>query len=286
MVHGRTEGLGTTYEPSTSEFHPSYKLGTMYFGPELEVDRGRGRGKYLGQKLESQIKTEIKAIFQNTVRFKSDCSLTNGFEMNFMPMTYDYLMEQPWDEFFKVLNDYDFSDTNGGAGLHVHVSRACLTDERNALAGMAIFYDRFWPEMYKFSRRTTRNIHWAERPRIGGYTGSTHSILDRLKYDRGAVNVFPEHTVEFRIFKGTVDPIKFLAAIQITKEIVELSNEMNFKAVGDLNWGTFVERCEKYSELMTYLRRMKLTPTHAAVTAQTATKAMALTEDTSWMSVK
>jgi hypothetical protein len=267
-----------TYTPMTSEFFPRYKSGELYFGPELEIARGRGRG--LGYTLESEVKSQIRRLFGGKVHFKGDCSLTNGFEINFMPMTYGYFMEQPWEDFFKVLTDNDFQDGAGGAGLHVHVSKEFFGYKDSVLASMVAFYDTFWKEMYKISRRSGGNIHWAQRPNVAGWH-SESDVLETVRHYRGAVNVAPRDTVEFRVFKGTNQRTTFLAAIQITKAIVELSKEKDYKYIRSMVWPEFVDRCREYSELMTYLDSKGLAPPPLRAKGQAAL-AMADT-DTFWM---
>ena len=68
------------------------------------------------------------------------------------------------------------------------------------------FVEKHWEELLKFSRRTPRQLErWASRY---GYKECPKDILDHAKKGSlgryTAVNVSNEHTIEFRMFRGTL----------------------------------------------------------------------------------
>ena len=234
----------------------------VFFGFELEVDREEKC--YEENEWSERIVDELPSTY-----CKTDCSLDHGgdysgIEIVSHPATLAWYMERK-DEFlrcFDMLKDGGWlSHDAKTCGLHIHISLHAL-EEQNPFAvhNMLILYDRFWDKLVKFSRRTKRQLdHWAKK--YSTAHGTYAMIKDMAKRERDrymAVNLMNSHTVEIRMFRGTLNPETFFATLQlvdtITKKCIEIGNDA--PRVQSITWNEMV--ASDYTELNSYLERRGL----------------------------
>lgn len=98
------------------------------------------------------------------------------------------------------------SHNNNRCGLHVHITRSYLKDSQWKYLQSFIFTHKTYFE--KLSRRT-----------LFGYC----NFHDQGKYT--ALNLTKDHTCEFRFFRGTLNPLSFLASIDICRSLVEYTKK-------------------------------------------------------------
>lgn len=210
---------------------------TLYFGTEIETE---------GSTANSACVSPIADIFH----LERDGSLGSGsFEMISQPMTWNYI-EENRERIEQVFNNLiahgQKSHETSTCGLHIHVSRAALDGERAEKRILAIVHG-MRHSMKKFARRNTSR--WASYDeRFDGKTFSEER-LDRIdKYGHSvAVNCgntdSQKNTVEFRIFKGTLNITTYLASIQFVKNIVDAANgNAVIVRFNDLLQGEYIER--------------------------------------------
>lgn len=236
-----------------------YGKGTRYFGVELEIDGGG----HIDENAEEIANTAN--IDEKRVYIKHDGSLNDGMEIVTHPMTLDYhLNEMPWKEVMqKAVSLGYLSHKTRTCGLHVHVNRTTFgdtTDEQEECISRVLFFvERFWQELLKFSRRTESQIaRWAARY---GIKDNPKAILDNAKKNYSGrytcVNLTNYHTIEFRIFRGTLKYNTLAATLQLVNRICDLAVNMNDKELTQLNWCDFVSSV-KEPELITYLKERRL----------------------------
>lgn len=75
-----------------------------------------------------------------------------------------------------------------------------------------------------------------------------------------AVNLMPENTIEFRIFRGTLRYETFMATIEFTHYLCELARKLSDENFHAMAWSEFVSGIdtEEYPELIDYLKRRRL----------------------------
>ena len=149
-------------------------------------------------------------------------------------------------------------------GLHVHVNRTTFGNTENeqeaAIARVLYFFEKFWEELLKFSRRTQRQLdHWAARY---GYKEKPKDILDHAKGHNSAgrytaVNLTNRDTVEFRMFRGTLKYNTLIATLELLDNICEMAVYLTDKDVQGLSWTSFVVGCTQ-PELVQYLKERRL----------------------------
>ena len=119
-------------------------------------------------------------------------------------------------------------------GLPVHVNRrACGESEEAqeaAIARLLYFFEQNWDQILKFSRRTPEQAaHWAARY---GYEGSPMKLLEYAKKEcsqrrYNCINLLPKETVEFRIFRGTLNAGTVLASLEFLGRICDAAQVLS-----------------------------------------------------------
>ena len=133
---------------------------------------------------------------------------------------------------FNVLKEQGLKshDTNT-CGFHVHLDRKYFgKSEDTAIAKLLYIFEKFRPELMKFSRRTESEAEsWAQKRKCNGINKSwiKKTVKDSKHYcDHSeryyAVNLINADTVEIRLWKGTLNIETFEATLRFTARIAEL----------------------------------------------------------------
>lgn len=204
----------------------------MYYGVELEIDRGGCNSKKAYEILQ-RFSPDKKLMF-----IKRDGSLRDGLEIVSHPCTFDYhLKEYPWPDLMKMCRDmgYDAYDVNT-CGLHIHTSRtgwgATGTERELNYAKILAFIVNNWEQVKTFSRRNKfdycRKIEWA-------WSAGDAKALYKRHVERGdrytVMNVLPSQTIEFRVFRGTLNPMVLGASMGLLNAMFETMFPMSLHDV-------------------------------------------------------
>lgn len=203
----------------------------LFLGWELEVDHSRSRDR----------SEDIESIdMPDCIYCKEDGSLDLGFEMVSHPGTFKYW--QSLDTSFirdlkrKGYKSYD-TDT---CGMHIHVSRKALTTLD--LFKVLEFFRRNVSFVKYVSRRKERLLdRWASVE-----TGGVKQLVQKVKRGRNshderytAINLENRSTIEFRIFRGTLNPESFkrnLAFIFSLVHFVKATGLQNLSVLDYVKW--------------------------------------------------
>lgn len=239
-----------------------YGSGTRFFGVELEIDEG-GKISSNAEKLFDVGNSDCEKIY-----IKSDGSLDDGMEIVSHPMTLDYhKTKMPWLEIMnKALSMHYRSHKTNTCGLHIHVNRTTFGETReaqdDAISRVLYFIEHHWNELLKFSRRTEHQMsRWAARY---GYKNCPKEILDHAKKDSGnrytCVNITNFHTVEFRMFRGTLKYNTLIATLELVDKICEIAVGYSDEKLAKMSWSEFVTSLNESDcgELITYLKERQL----------------------------
>jgi formylmethanofuran dehydrogenase subunit E len=235
------------------QFFGYYGSFGKYFGIELEIDRG-GENPDNAEKLISIMPEEL-------IYCKHDGSLNRGFEIVTHPMSYDYLLRHK-EDFTQMLEEallmgYRSHDAET-CGLHIHVSRDYFGGEAGELKAL-YFFEKFWNKIIKFSRRTQEQAdRWAARYcQHHDELKDTDGLYQKAKYSGRyhAINLENRNTLEFRIFRGTLNSTTFFATVQFIEYLTNYLQEITLERLQVLTWTEFVESIPAiiYPELVTYL---------------------------------
>lgn len=253
--------MGTTIHDYSYKPEPAFHgVGPEYMGVELEVDGAGEDTDYAGRVLT------ILNEEDNFAYCKHDGSLDDGFEIVTHPCTLAVHRDEiPWEDAISKLKYLGYTSHDAGTcGLHVHVSRKAFgeTEEEqdDAIARVLYFFEAHWDELLRFSRRTQSQLdRWAARY---GYERDPKDILDKAKdADRyTAVNLKNRHTVEFRMFRGTLKLNTILATLELIHLVCELANSLDDEEMQELSWTRFVSDIDTdaYPELIQYLKERRI----------------------------
>lgn len=211
------------------------------FGVEIEIDGGG----------ESDRKfKEIKGDFEE-IYAKHDGSLDRGFELVSHPLTFNYLMSMDWKSMFDRALELGYrSDKTSTCGLHVHVGRSAFKNDEHLASVIAFIYNR-WDDVVHFTRRRGSSLdRWASKP---NFSDEINDLIYRNRDDRyKAINLTNSATVEFRMFKGTLNSNTFKATVQLLNNLIEITKDKSIKEVMNLTFADVVNYKE-YAELNKYM---------------------------------
>lgn len=234
-----------------------YTEDNLYLGVELEVDKGTNL-----YKTTKELTEQFEDIY-----LKHDGSLGRcGFEIVSHPATLDYhINELGWDKIMSICqdNEYKSHDTQT-CGLHIHMNRAFLgkdeTEQDLNIAKLIILFEMFWDScIVPFSRRNIASMErWASKPTLDyKSTDTENEIFDKVKsYKRAgryrAINLENTHTIEFRLFRGTLKLNTFIASLQFVVEITKFAMSVKLNDIFTSKWSD-VFLCTEFKELKEYL---------------------------------
>ena len=236
-----------------------YGEGKRYFGVELEID-GAGESNANAAKL-----VEIANHDQGLVYIKHDGSLDDGMEIVTHPMSLDFHFNQmPWAALLDKAKAMGYrSHLANTCGLHIHVNRTAFgeteEEQEEVIARILYFFEKHWEELLKFSRRTqTQLSRWAVRY---GIRDQPKQVLDVAKGSQErytCVNLTNYHTIEFRMFRGTLKLNTLIATLQLLDRICDVAISLADEELKDLSWTSFVDSCSHLPELVQYLKERRL----------------------------
>lgn len=241
---------------------PEFKgTGSRFFGVELEVDDA-GESNANAAKI-----LDVANSGGERVYIKHDGSLNEGFEIVTHPMTLDYhLKEMPWVEVLAKAREMGYlSHQAGTCGLHVHINRTAFgeteAEQDEVIARLLYFFEKHFEELLKFSRRSSSQLKkWAARY---GLREHPKEILDHAKGDcRGerytCVNLTNYHTIECRMWRGTLKLNTLIATLQLLDRICDVALYFSDEEIKAMSWTTFAVGCSHLPELVQYLKERRL----------------------------
>lgn len=215
-----------------------------YMGIELEVDKG-------GCSDESA--TDFDHCFNvhndpEWLMYEEDGSIDDGFEIITNPATLAFhkSIRASYEDGFKTLVRKGYRSYNTDTcGMHVHVNRDYFgTNEQlqnTCIETVLTICDKFWDELLIFSRRDSYTAErWA-----GKLNHTPQEIISDMvdgDYDRySCVNVGGACTIEFRIFKGTMNPHSFFATLELVNNICVYASTHTPSDVERLTWNELLD---------------------------------------------
>ena len=252
---------------NTHDLKPIADPGTRdLYGMEVEVDTQRATRE------KEEIARYVRDIMANKgLRDVERDGSVRGFEIITEPCTLaaaSYGL--PWDELCATLDTLGCRAHDGyQTGIHVHVSRAALgmTDDARdmACAKILVLMDKFTAQLIKFARRDWTTEYYCKK--YDNFDGrgenSTKKMVKKFKdtakivgsRDRyRCLNLTNEHTVEFRIFKSTLDPLSIRAIFQLCSTLVNYAKTHTTPEIQSCTWSDLIDSC-KLPELKEYCTR-------------------------------
>lgn len=225
-----------------SEYVPAYH---SHQEEELKFLKviGEDTNRYFGLELESKGDLENACMIENYKYLFSpeeDGSLSQeGFELVSEPMTLKYLYKNKSkiDNMLKVLKN-NKQTIDDDCGFHIHVSRKAF--ERGSLIRLVQIVSFFKEDIETFARRE-ENVSYAKyfeyNPEFLWFKNSK-SVKQYSQTRYQAVNFENKDTVEFRMFKGTLDTTEIYATIEFVNNLVDFTNN---KSLDEFSFNDLLE---------------------------------------------
>lgn len=207
----------------------------IYYGVELELSINRNFP------LRSVVDESIDSIGRNFCITKHDGSIKpKGFEIVSAPATIDF-HKKIWDVFFTYAKKRKCFVINSTCGMHVHVSRRALSNDDIELICYFI-YNRDNYDIVKLIAGRQSNF----------FCDFKHNCGNDIKYT--AINRLPSNTIEFRIFKATLDKLSFYKNIEFCDCLINFVKNKHKFQVNKSNFIKYiVENHTKYKMLHKFL---------------------------------
>jgi ribosomal protein L32 len=218
------------------------KIGTgwLYGGFELEVDEPRNSDDYDKHGAANEIARKYSGKLVN----KSDGSLNDGFEIVTNPHTPEEYEKLDIEDICKIAraNGMRSHDTTT-AGFHVHINKDAFShngaDYDDSVANVIMIFERNFRQILKLSRRTEQALaNWAARyvgRRFYDDEGKECVLQEPMEKENSkkvvkengfgnryhAINLTNSNTVEFRFWRGSLNPETVRGMLDITFGIVK-----------------------------------------------------------------
>lgn len=212
-----------------------------YLGFELEVDSPRGERPDINH--AAGLVSEDETCF-----CKHDGSLIHGFELVSHPMTLAWHKCVGWARKLRHLDAAGLlSWDRDTCGMHVHVSREFLTQKR--------WYrlDDWVSEQKKFivAMAGRHSIEFAKFH--DDLVDTTVQQLHEGGYRYAALNFQNDNTIEFRVFRGTLNPVRFLSNLELVDALCRFVKFERNLHLDDF-YAFVSKQPRRYAELQTYIK--------------------------------
>lgn len=253
--HNRDEGCGKedsiiheySYKPEPVFFTVGDEKPGLFIGFELEVERSDS---------DTYIDTMAELIEDDFIYFKSDGSLTHGFEIVSHPLSRKWVAKnrERIRNMLETLSKegYKSYDTDT-CGMHVHLTKDYLSNTE--VAKLLKFFKQNSEFVFKFSRRTRGNFErWCrtdEDNMCNVIEYAKKKINDGSRYI--AANI-TDSTIEIRIFRGTLKPESFFKNIEFAISLCEYVKETGYNDTTLQSYLNYIDKHKKsYKNLYNYL---------------------------------
>lgn len=247
-----------------------------FYGIEIEME--------LTEDVADRRNSTVAELYHPMTYYKPDGSLRRGVELVTHPCSMKYHEQEllgilkSWRELGSKSHDTDT------CGIHVHVGKAQLGETDSEIEEVTNkiiwFVDAHWSEIHKFTRREMsrlsnwagnrhssygRNLSFQTLLELFNNTGSKEAKLSQIiKRATGssntrylAINTRNAHTVEFRMFRGSLRDGTVMAILQFIELLIEFCKQ---KTMVEIMETSLFQICTgKYKELDEYLERIEMT---------------------------
>ena len=175
-----------------------------------------------------------------------DGSIDDGFEIVSHPLSYNYIVENQ-DKLRYMLEELSTrgceSHNPGTCGLHFHVTHPHNDD---IIDRIILIMETYKEEIIAFSRRTSSQIKdWCKflsDVKDGEDCKSLYYIKKNKETSTRymALNLTNYNTIEFRIFRGTLNFDTFMASVELVNKIVTLCSNLDIP-VEEITWDRLTE---------------------------------------------
>ena len=227
-----------------------------FIGVELEMEK---EDSTISERSENilNVLNESGGDYSPLLEWKKDSSLECGVEMVTAPISLDIFKDRIVPIIEKLhLNGFT-SEKGGRCGNHIHISRAVFSEE--AQARLILIYAKFEQQIKILSRRGTNNSYC--RDVLENFDSleveNSMRVVNSQKYKGKctAINFSNKDTIEFRVFRGTMNANRLISNIQLVQLLADWSRkDLTVYEILNLNITDFKNEIlnNEYVELFNY----------------------------------
>lgn len=223
----------------------------LFLGLEMEVDGGGESNRNV-----KEIMQLVNPKDKQFLYCMHDGSLDDGLEIITQPATLEYhtSFKGQYTRLFGYLlsKGYLAHDTST-CGIHIHFNRSFYKDnEELYISRLLYLVDKFWGEIVKFSRRNQRRIDRytkkLDRP-ISTYIHQSNKSGNH-DYHYYAINLANKNTIEFRMFKGSLNIETLMATLQFVNNCVLCAKTKSAEEIQSMTFEDLIigKSCRNYWE--------------------------------------
>jgi len=225
-----------SYKPSPRFFGDD----RVYMGIELEVEASQRRSNLH----EGAEYVATFADHGSRLYLKSDGSLSYGFEVVTHPHSLKEYHSLDWKWLDKLRSMGYRSWDASSCGIHVHVGLTAFVNDNHQIRFTKFIYDNE-RQVKRIAGRTSSYATFNDKGKaIPKIKNKSH---DMNRYS--AVNVQNEHTLEVRVFKGSLRKERVLSAIEFVHAVTEYTRTLEIvPKLKPFSWARFVAYVSANSE--------------------------------------
>lgn len=249
-----------SYYPEVEFYGENKGNSVPYMGFELEVDCGGEKDGNVSKIMPLLNNEKSGKVFAYC---SHDGSLQNGFEIITQPATMQYhaSISDVYNRAIQKLKAMGYaSHETTTCGFHVHFNRDFFGDNQTECIKRLIFMtEKFWDELCVFARRPERRLtHYAKKVsdsmEIKEYMEKANRS-GRHEYHYFAVNIANENTIEFRMFRGTLNLNTIMATLQLVNNMAITAKNKTMEEI----------KAMRFEDLLTTTGQRKYWARHKAV---------------------
>ena len=230
----------------------------LYLGVELEIETKTKEAEY--EACATHLLGELKRIKTTPYFYLKHDGTVKGFELVSHPATLRYMhLNYKWNEILTFCKKLGWTSyKSGNCGLHVHLNRAFFNEyERKALR---LFFSTNSFFLSKFSKREGNNVKYCHYEDLSMKMSDylSQSLAQETKYYALRTHPAGKDTIEFRIFRGTLDYDRFLATLQFCDALAHFIKATNIITCSSKkSWIEFIKWTKqtcRYNHLVRYLQ--------------------------------
>lgn len=247
------------YYPKVEFYGDNKDNSVPYMGFELEVDCGGEDNKKVAKIMPLLNNEESGKIFAYC---SHDGSLQNGFEIITQPATmqYHYSISDVYNRAIQKLKAMGYaSHETTTCGFHVHFNRNFFGNQNECIRRLIFMTEKFWNELCIFARRPERRLgHYAKKVsdsmEIKEYMEKANRS-GKHEYHYYAVNIANNDTIEFRMFRGTLNLNTIMATLQLVNNMAVVAKTKTMDEI----------KVMRFDDLLTTMGQRKYWARHKAV---------------------
>lgn len=226
------------YEKCEKQYYKGADDSTRFYGIEVEMQHKDCNGSNIHKLLDIFDKYYLPCVYERDGSLDSE----SGVELISKPCPYNLIIDTIPNirTAFTGAIELGYRSDKDCCGIHIHVSRP--SDE--VIDKIMLVMETFKDEIIKIARRHNTGYSAFLSDSYYGRNKETKSLYYIKKHKHNldryvALNITNYNTIEFRIFRGTLNVDTYLAYIEFVKNIVDLCSDKTLE-LKDITWDKII----------------------------------------------